>query len=228
MDTTDLENQQREMAKKVIIPSKEDSYFPENEDIIFSLDVQYVGEQAYVALDAQRWNGEHLGIYVSLQSTPFPYIPQFFSFREAPVLLALIRSVQEKYALKPSLLLIDGHGIAHPRKLGVASLVGLESHLPTIGCAKEPLLKYEGVLGQEKGSYISLFLENEEIGRVLRSQNGIKPVFVSAGHLINLENSCEVILSLSTTYRICEPHRRADQAARAFAKGEKNIPMYYL
>jgi deoxyribonuclease V len=228
MDISQLETLQKELAKKVIIPDKKDSYYPHDEDIIFSLDVQYVEEQAYIALDAQRWNGEHLGIFVSKQTTDFPYIPQFFSFREAPILLSVINLVKEKYDLIAALLLIDGHGIAHPRRFGVASLVGVEANLPTVGCAKEPLLRYEGNLSKQRGNYLPILLENEEVGRVLCSQKDTKPVFVSAGHLIDLSVACEVVLGLSTHYRISEPLRRADQAARAFAKGEKNIPPFSI
>ena len=139
-----LENKQIELAKKVVIPQGKDDYLLKSEDIIFSLDVQYVGDQAYVAVDTMRGNGELLGIFGSLQTVNFPYIPQFFSFREAPVLLAAIAKVQEKTNLNPDLLLIDGHGVAHPRRFGVACYVGVELQIPTIGCAKEPLMKYEG------------------------------------------------------------------------------------
>jgi deoxyribonuclease V len=220
IDIEALEVLQKGLAKKVIIPSTKEDYQLKSEDIIFSLDVQYVSEQAYVAVDAMHGSGELLGIFGSLQKVSFPYIPQFFSFREAPVLLAAIDLVREKTKLAPNLLLIDGHGIAHPRRFGVACYVGVELQIPTIGCAKEPLMKYEGNLGNERGSFISLYLENEEVGRVQRIQNGIKPVFTSAGHLISLETSCEIILQLSPFYRISEPLRRADHAARAYAKGE--------
>lgn len=220
IDTNQLEVIQKELAQKVIIFENGQGYIPENEDIIFSLDVQYVGEQAYVALDVMRWNGEILGIFGNLQIATFPYIPQFFSFREAPILINLIKAVQQKTGFKPALLIIDGHGVAHPRRFGVACYVGIETQIPTIGCAKEPLLRYEGNLGNERGSSISLFLENEEVGSVLRTQNGVKPIFVSAGHLTSLEVANQVILKLSTTYRISEPLRRADHAARCYAKGE--------
>lgn len=220
MDIEALESLQKELAKKVIIPKPHEGYALKNEDIIFSLDVQYVGEQAYVAVDVMRGSGELIGIFGSLQTVDFPYIPQFFSFREAPVLLAAIKAVQEKAAIKPDLLIIDGHGIAHPRRFGVACYVGIELQVPTIGCAKEPLMRYEGSLAIERGSFISLYLDQEEVGRVQRTQNGIKPVFTSAGHLIDLETSCSIILQFSTLYRISEPLRRADHAARSYAKGE--------
>ena len=221
IDIEALSSLQKELAKKVIIPQGKEDYILQNKDVIFSLDVQYVGEQAYVAIDIMRGSGEPLGIFGSLQTVNFPYIPQFFSFREAPVLLAAIQAVQEKTNLKPNLLIIDGHGIAHPRRFGVACYVGVELQTPTIGCAKEPLIKYEGNLGNDRGSFISLYLENEEVGRIQRTQNGINPVFTSAGHLVSLETSCEIILQNSLLYRICEPLRSADHAARAYSKGER-------
>ncbi len=219
-----LETLQRELSRKVILPNREDSFiFRTDDELIFTLDVQYVGEEGFVALDVMSFGGEHLGIFVCRQSATFPYIPQFFSFREAPLLLNLIRGVMSKHGLQPALLLIDGHGLAHPRKFGIASHVGVEMNVPTIGCAKETLLRYEGELGELRGNTLPVVLDGEEVGRVLRTQNSKNPVFVSVGHLVELGAACEIVLNLSSSYRISEPLRRADQAARAFARGESRI-----
>lgn len=219
-----LELLQHEFSRKVIVPSREDSFVPSNDDaLIFSLDVQYVGEEGFVALDVMSFGGDHRGIFVCRERTTFPYIPQFFSFREAPLLLNTIRLVQEQKGLQPALLLIDGHGLAHPRKFGIASHVGVEMDVPTIGCAKETLLRYSGELGELRGNTLPVLLEGEEVGRVLRTQNGKNPVFVSVGHLIELGVACEIVLNLSSAYRISETLRRADMAARAFARGENQI-----
>jgi deoxyribonuclease V len=219
-----LETLQRELSRKVIVPNRENSFVPCTDDeLIFTLDVQYVGEEGFVALDVMSFGGEHLGIFVSRQRATFRYIPQFFSFREAPLLLNLIRGVMSEHSLQPSLLLIDGHGLAHPRKFGIASHVGVEMNVPTIGCAKETLMRYAGELGEGRGNTLPVLLGGEEVGRVLRTQNGKNPVFVSVGHLIELGVACDIVLNLSSAYRISEPLRRADMAARAFARGGNRI-----
>ncbi|TAE21317.1 MAG: endonuclease V [Candidatus Kapaibacterium sp.] len=219
-----LETLQRELSRNVIVPNRENSFIPRTDDeLIFTLDVQYVDEEGFVALDVMRFGGEHLGIFVSRQRATFPYIPQFFSFREAPLLLNVIRTVMSEHGLQPALLLIDGHGLAHPRKFGIASHVGVEMNLPTIGCAKETLIRYAGELGELRGNTLPVVLDGEEVGRVLRTQNSKNPVFVSVGHLVELGVACEIVLNLSSAYRISEPLRRADQAARAFARGEERI-----
>lgn len=223
IDTDNLEELQRELAQKVVVKRREECSAFSDDDLIFSLDVQYVGEEAFVALDVMRFSGDHYGIFVSKLRADFPYIPQFFSFREAPMLLEHIRTVIGQHGLQPALLLIDGHGIAHPRKFGIASHIGVEMNLPTIGCAKEPLLRYSGVLAEKRGSTLPVLLDGEEVGCVLRTQNGKNPVFVSVGHLLELGLACEIIVNLSSSYRISEPLRRADAAARAFARGEREI-----
>lgn len=219
----DLEELQRELAQKVVVKRREECTAFSDDDLIFSLDVQYVGEEAFVALDVMHFSGDHYCIFVAKLRVNFPYIPQFFSFREAPMLLDHIRTVIEQHGLQPSLLLIDGHGIAHPRRFGIASHVGVEMHVPTIGCAKEPLLRYSGVLAEKRGSTLPVLLDGEKVGCVLRTQNGKNPVFVSVGHLLELGMACEIIVNLSSSYRISEPLRRADAAARAFARGEREM-----
>jgi deoxyribonuclease V len=223
MDLTNLINLQEQWAAKVIISPNNVDYVLQAEDIIFSLDIQYVDDTAFVALDVQRYSGEIIGTFVNQTHVKMPYIPKFFCFREGPPLLKIIKAVQQNFDLKPNILITDGHGIAHPRRFGVACWLGVQTNLPTIGCAKQTLLDYHGILGEQRGSTLPVYSENEEVGKVLRTQKAIKPVFVSVGHQINLTTATEIILNLASSYRICEPIRRADQAARAYAKG-KNLP----
>ncbi|MFN0200176.1 MAG: endonuclease V [Bacteroidia bacterium] len=220
MDLSELIQRQQELAKQVWIPQQETEGFQGENPLIFSFDIQYQGDIAYAAADIQQYKGECIGTYVAKIEVTFPYLPQFFCFREAPILLDLLARVQAHTQLRPDLLLIDGHGLAHPRKFGVACYMGVESKLPAIGCAKETLVKYEGELDVERGSTLPNYVENELVGYVLRTQTNIKPVFVSAGYGISLEKAKEIVLHLSPTYRISEPLRRADHAARSFAKGE--------
>ncbi len=218
MNLTNLAKLQEQWATEVIISPH---YVPQDEDVIFSLDIQYVGDTAFVALDVQYYSGELIGTYTDESEVEMPYVPQFFCFREGPPLLKIVKKVQEDFKLKPDVLIVDGHGIAHPRRFGVACWLGVQTNLPTIGCAKQTLLDYQGILGEQRGCTLPVFLENEEVGKVLRTQEAVKPVFVSVGHKMDLITATDMILNLASRYRICEPLRRADQAARAYAKGKK-------
>jgi len=216
MDLKKLSSLQQQLAKQVIIPN-EDHRFKSN-DLIFSLDIQYKDNIAFVGLDIQTYAGEIIGSYVEKTSVDMEYIPQFFCFREGPPLLEIIQLVQKKLHLNPDLLIVDGHGIAHPRRFGVACWLGVQTNLPVIGCAKRSLLPYQGILADKRGSCLEVFFKQEVVGKVLRTQDNIKPVFVSVGNKITLNTAINIILQLSPKYRICEPLRRADQMARTYAK----------
>ncbi|MHC1578573.1 MAG: deoxyribonuclease V [Dehalococcoidia bacterium] len=138
-----------------------------------------------------------------------PYIPGLLSFRECPLILAAC----EKLHNVPDLILIDGQGIAHPRRFGLASHVGLFLDLPTIGCAKSILCGQHGPVDQEAGSYSEL-LDNEElIGAALRTKSGVKPIYVSVGHKIDLTSALQWVLNCCRGYRLPEPTRLAHLAA---------------
>jgi deoxyribonuclease V len=137
----------------------------------------------------------------------FPYIPGLLSFREAPVCIAAV----EKLKCKPDIFIIDGQGIAHPRRLGIASHLGLFFDKPTIGCAKSRLTGQFEEPPQEKGSYSLLKDKDEVIGAVVRTRTNVAPVFVSVGNKCRLEDAIEVILSCVTKYRLPEPTRLAHQ-----------------
>lgn len=143
-----------------------------------------------------------------------PYIPGFLAFRESPNLL----KAYEKLQLKPDLIMVDGHGIAHPRRLGIASQLGVLLQKPTMGVAKKVLTgKYEEPL-PEKGSLAPLLHKQEHIANVLRTKNNVKPVFVSPGHLIDLETATEIALATALKHRLPEPTRLADHYAAVLKK----------
>lgn len=219
MNQPQLAIQQQQLAPLVELPPDGQGYQPQADHLIFSLDIQYAGNQAYIALDIQRGSGEKVGLYVGFMTVTVPYVPQFFCFREGPPLLAIVERVQQQFSLHPNLLLVDGHGLAHPRRFGAACWLGVKTDLPTIGCAKQTLMPYTGAVEPHRGT--CLLIEDTEgvIGAVLVTQNGVKPIFVSVGHKISLLTARQVVLKLASTYRQCESLRRADQAARAYAKG---------
>jgi deoxyribonuclease V len=147
----------------------------------------------------------------------FPYVPGFLSFRECPVILAAVR----KLNTRPDLVFFDGQGIAHPRRLGIASHAGLLLRTPTIGCAKTRLTGTHEEPGEKAGSFSLLYDHEEVIGLVLRTRDRVKPVFLSIGHRIDLNRAKEYTLSCCAGFRLPEPIRLAHQAAggREVVKG---------
>jgi len=141
------------------------------------------------------------------QKVSFPYIPGLLSFREAPVCIA----AAEKLKSEPDLFLIDGQGIAHPRRLGLASHLGLFFDKPTIGCAKSRLTGSFEDPSLQKGSHSQLKGKDEVIGAVVRTRTNVKPVFVSVGNKCTLNDAIKTTLACTTKYRLPEPTRLAHQ-----------------
>jgi deoxyribonuclease V len=148
-------------------------------------------------------------VKVTQTKITFPYIPGLLSFRESPLILAACEELQNV----PDLVLIDGQGIAHPRRLGLASHVGLFLEVPTIGCAKSILCGRHGPLEQEAGSHAELLDRGDVIGAALRTRTGVRPVYVSVGHKIDLASALHWVMECCHGYRLPEPTRLAHLAA---------------
>ncbi|MBW2630330.1 MAG: deoxyribonuclease V [Deltaproteobacteria bacterium] len=138
----------------------------------------------------------------------FPYIPGLLTFREGPVLLEAFRNL----SFPPDVIIFDGHGISHPRGVGLASHMGLFLNIPSIGCAKTRLVGSYDETGSEQGDYSPLVYNDEIRGAVLRTKKNVKPVFVSQGHKIGLERAIDITLSSCRGYRLPEPTRKAHLA----------------
>jgi len=151
----------------------------------------------------------------------FPYVPGLLSFREAPLILAACESLN----VTPDLVLVDGQGIAHPRRMGLASHLGLFLNTPTIGCAKSRLCGRHEVPGAEPGSYAELVDGGEVIGAVLRTKAGVNPVYVSIGHKVDLPAALHLVLECCRGYRLPQPTRLAHLAAGGNLKSEKPSPV---
>lgn len=137
----------------------------------------------------------------------FPYIPGLLSFREIPVVL----KAWEKLQTRPDCLMADGQGIAHPRRIGIASHLGLITDLPSIGCGKTRLIGSHREPGPLRGDGSPLIDRGETIGAVLRTRDGVAPVFISPGHLMTLDRAVEIVLAAQIRYRLPEPTRMAHQ-----------------
>jgi deoxyribonuclease V len=135
----------------------------------------------------------------------FPYIPGLLSFREAPSVIAAWDTLQQK----PDLLMLDGQGIAHPRRFGIACHIGVLLDLPTVGCAKSLLVGHHDDLPTAAGKHVPLIHREEEIGVALRTKRNVAPIFVSVGHLIDLPSAIEIVKKSTGKYRQPEPTRQA-------------------
>jgi deoxyribonuclease V len=139
----------------------------------------------------------------------FPYVPGLLTFREAPLVLA----AWEKLRTAPDAVIVDGQGIAHPRRIGLAAHLGLCLGVPTVGCAKSRLTGEHAEPGAAAGSTAELRDGDEVIGAVVRTRDGVKPLYVSIGHLIDLPSAVRLVLDCCRGYRLPEPTRLAHQAA---------------
>ncbi|WP_174528216.1 deoxyribonuclease V [Micromonospora maritima] len=153
---------------------------------------------------------------VSVGRPAFPYVPGLFAFREMPALLAAL----DRLTVRPELLVCDGHGVAHPRRFGLACHLGVVTGLPAIGVGKTPLVGNWTGPGPRRGEWSPLRDGGEVVGRVLRTRDGTRPVFVSVGHRMGLDDAVERVLALTPRYRLPETTRTADQLCRrALAAG---------
>lgn len=146
---------------------------------------------------------------VGARRSVFPYVPGLLSFREVPLVLDAFARLREQ----PDLLLVDGHGYAHPRRFGIASHLGVYLDLPSIGCAKSRLVGSYDEPGPEPGDRAPLTHRGETIGIVLRAKRRTNPLFISVGHKIDLETAVDVVLRCLRGYRLPEPTRLADRLA---------------
>jgi deoxyribonuclease V len=153
---------------------------------------------------------ETLEVATARGKISFPYLPGLLTFREGPILIKTF----QKLRIRPHVLIFDGQGIAHPRRMGLATHLGIWFDLPSIGCAKTPLLGKPVIPGPSRGSFELIQKDGNEVGVILRTKNRVRPVFVSPGHRIDLPTSTRLVLESCQGFRIPEPLRRAHQLSR--------------
>lgn len=206
-DLAALRSRQADLARQVSLRP-----LPNPPATIAGVDVAIAGELIVAAAVLFSFPGLELLEQACVSARPtLPYIPGFLSFREGPALVAAVRRLQRR----PELLIVDGQGRAHPQRFGLACHLGVELDLPALGCAKSRLLGDYAEPATTRGSCSELIDQDETIGFVVRTRSGVKPVFVSPGHLMTLEDAVQIVLATTSGYRLPEPQRAADRLAGA-------------
>ena len=209
MDLAKLKDQQRTLAAQVICEDRFDHYPPR---LIAGADVGFEqgGEVTRAAIVLLKYPSLELIEYqIARIDTLMPYIPGLLSFRESPALLAAWGALSQK----PDLVMVDGHGISHPRRLGIASHFGLLVDVPTIGVAKQRLCGHYQDLGEEPGALQPLMDKDQQLGWVWRSKKRCNPLFIAPGHRVSLDGALKWVQDCMAGYRLPEPTRWADAVA---------------
>lgn len=207
---------QRALAERVVL---EDDFAPLR--VIAGVDVGFEEQgnltlAAAVLLDAETL--QMIAHSVARIPTSMPYVPGLLSFRELPALLQALEELPQV----PDLIYCDGLGIAHPRRLGIASHLGVVTGLPTIGVAKKVLVGTHEELSLARGACVPLRHAGEQVGWMLRSKDRVKPLIVSPGHRVSLVTAAELVMACCRGYRLPEPTRLADRLASR--RGEMPAP----
>lgn len=199
---------QVELGEKVVFQP-----LPGKIDLIAGVDVSYKKGYSRAAVVILKFPSMAEVSQTTAQiETPFPYVPGLLSFRELPAVLAAI----EKLELAPDVWMCDAQGIAHPRRIGLASHLGVLLDAPTVGCAKSILVGSHPPLGIQRGNVVPLKDGGEIIGAVVRTRNNVKPMIVSVGHLADLDSAVKLTLACGRGLRMPEPTRLADKLAGAW------------
>jgi deoxyribonuclease V len=169
----------------------------------------HLGYGGFVVIDATTM--ETVEEASAVTEVDFPYVPGYLSFRELPTLLEAWKRLENR----PDVIIFDGQGIAHPRRFGIACHGGLLFNTPSIGCGKSILVGSHGPLGETKGSTAELVHRGEVVGMAVRTRTGVKPVYVSPGHLMDLPTAVALVLGMTTRFREPETTRRSHRLVNA-------------
>ncbi|MCF7811602.1 endonuclease V [bacterium] len=206
-DYKDAVELQKSLSQRLILKGS-----PKKADFIAGVDCSSYAYSKLMVSAVTVWSYSQKEIIDSITAsheTDFPYIPGLLAFREIPVILKAFQILETI----PDVVICDGQGIAHMRGFGIACHLGLYLGLPTLGCGKSRLVGSYEKPDPEKGSVKSLCYKGKEVGKVVRTRNNVKPVFVSPGHLIGMNESVEIVLTSCLKYRLSEPIRAAHKLA---------------
>jgi deoxyribonuclease V len=206
---------QEELASRVVVGPALDL---SGVRYVAGADVSTQGDRAYATVVVLEYPGLSLvGVQGFEAPLRFPYVPGLLSFREIPSIVGAL----EKVETSVDALILDAQGLAHPRRMGLATHLGLFLDVPTVGCAKSRLVGSYEEPGIEKGSATDLVHRGEVVGKVLRTRERVSPVYVSVGNGIDLRSSVELVLACTTRYRLPESTRQAHNAANRLRRGEE-------
>lgn len=199
IDISSLKKEQEKIAQKIKLVEIKKI------EIIGACDVAFSLNYGYASFATFKYPSLEVFEEVIIKDkVDFPYIPEFLSYRELKFLIKAYQKIKKK----PNVILIDGQGILHPRKAGIATHFGVIINKPTIGIAKSLLIgEIKEKLKEDKFSYLPIFLNNEILGYVLRSRERTKPIYVSPGNLITKERALEIVINCCKKFRIPEPLR---------------------
>ncbi len=202
-DARKIQEQVRKKAR--IIPFRGAPEYIAGVDAAFSDDEVFAAACLFRCTDLALIEQAH-----TVQKLRFPYVPGYLSFREGPAINAAIN----KLRTRPDVILVDGQGIAHPRGAGIASHLGVMLNVPAIGCAKTRLIGDYKEPSMKKGKWSKLEYDGRIVGAVLRTRDGVNPLYISPGHRVDLESSIRIVLACTGKYRIPEPLRCADTLSK--------------
>jgi deoxyribonuclease V len=206
---------QEQLRRKVRI-----SPFPGEPRFVAGVDAAFSGDRVFAVACVYRFPDlVPLDQAMAVRKLSFPYVPGYLSFREGPAIIDALSRLRQP----PDLVLVDGQGIAHPRGFGIASFIGVLLNVPAIGCAKSLLIGTYDEPGFRKGDWSPLAGEERIIGAVVRTRDRTRPLFVSAGHRMNLDSAIRFTLECTHTYRIPEPLRCADRLSKERSKTSRNL-----
>lgn len=208
------EVQERLRKRVVIVPLRKDTRTVAGVDAAFTVDMVIAVASLFSYPSLRRLEDAH-----AVMKIRFPYVTGYLSFREGEAIIGAVR----KLRTVTDLLLVDGQGIAHPRGIGLASHIGVLLDIPTIGCAKSRLVGEHDEPAIQKGAWTVLSYQGQTVGAVLRTRAGVKPLFISPGHLADTRTSIDVVMRCVTAFRIPEPLRRADQLSKKMKKEASGV-----
>jgi deoxyribonuclease V len=204
------EERQRELARVVEIPRRR----MVEPAMVAGVDVSYLPGSRRLSAAAvlvELASGEIVDEVVVDGEAVFPYRPGLLAFREVPPLLDALEGLRRT----PDLVICDGHGLAHPARCGLACHLGVVTGVATVGCAKSRYAGHGTEPGPRRGDRAPLRDGGELVGYVLRTQDGVRPLYVSPGHRVGFDQACEIVLTTTSRFRLPDPIRRADHISRA-------------
>lgn len=222
IDTTKAKERQQELRQQISLkPLAKTPKLVAGSDISFNRGSDMM-HAAIIVLELPELNVVARSLISD--ETPFPYIPGLLAFRELPALMKAWNQLQ----IIPDVLLMDGHGIAHPLRMGVATHFGIEIDHPTMGCAKNILTGNHDKLGNKKGDYAALNDGEERIGLALRSRTNVNPIYVSPGHQLSFDDTYDIAMKALTKYKLPRTTRLAHEWANKLRRGEVEEGFYSL